>query len=571
MAAKVEATKVQVEKTHDKMDALLRSVEKMQACIDVNTRAVERMEERIQVLEAKPSLAACKSDIMTSVANAINSNALADLKQDVGSLRATLLTLAVAPGGSVAGDSPLKGLMSQPGFSALMTPSSAAKPDGGVADAASERGSVSTGAGGADSSSQTTLPKAPAGLPNARIFRKLQASGASSASSSPAAAGALAAAPDSVAPVSGASTSSSSYPGGTATSSHGMPGALAGSALPTALSAVSPAPTSQATLPLSGPSVSGGGAKADVPACREPASGRAPEVVSGGNGALDAAGVGGSSAAAGVPGQGGRCPDSIKLPTALEEHLKANGVQVQDPQNGWISGSEGPGMVVAAPGVGGGDGEGADGQQQASSQGSPVASQQQLGDGGQGGGHPPYSASFKEVMAIVQAGKTPPDVVKVDDSPLAAPSLATAGPPPDDAPKPRAKPWERNFSGSKPLTTPHAPAGSVGGDDASRVPAAVAALQDHAGLLPASHHDAFPPASPGAPSTAMAASATRVNSNLDVPADEGGPLAEGAAIRALPVCASPFEPGAGGKGVQLADFAAAGAAVPGFNIAQEPA
>lgn len=122
MAAKVEATRANVEKTHDKMDVLLRSVEKMQACIDVNTRTVERMEERIQVLEAKPSLAACKSDIMGSVAAAINNNALAELKQDVGSLRATLVTLAVAPGGAVAGDSPLKGLISQPGFSALSTP-----------------------------------------------------------------------------------------------------------------------------------------------------------------------------------------------------------------------------------------------------------------------------------------------------------------------------------------------------------------------------------------------------------------------------------------------------------------
>ena len=243
----------------------------------------------------------------------------------------------------------------------------------------------------------------------------------------------------------------------------------------------------------------------------------------------------------------------MKLPTALEEHLRANGVKVQDPETAWGSGGQGLGVEVAAPGVGVGGDEGNEGRQQASSRDSPMLSQpQHQGEGGQGPGHsqgqPPYSASFKEVMAMVQAGKVPPDVVKVDDSPIATPSWATAGAPQEDSPKPRAKPWERNFSGIKPPMTPHAPNGSVGGGDARLVPAAVAAPHDHGGFPLTSQAE-------GAPFAAMLASTTRVNSNLDVAADAAGPLAEGFGIRALPVAASPFEPGVGGMGLQLTDFA----------------
>ena len=122
----------------------------------------------------------------------------------------------------------------------------------------------------------------------------------------------------------------------------------------------------------------------------------------------------------------------------------------------------------------------------------------------------PYSGSFKEVMAMVQAGKMPPDVVDVDDSPLTTPSMATGGAPNADAPKPRAKPWERNLSGNKAPVAPLAPNGyAMGGGGPEGVEG-----QLGKGRL-----------------------------------EDSSPLAGG--IRALPVSASPFEPGVSGGGMVL--------------------
>ena len=152
-----------------------------QASLDANTRAMERMEDRMRVLEAKPSLEACKAEIMSSVASAINSNALSEVRHDVSALRSTILALASSSApSSVAGDSPDKGLLHPPGLAALSAPISAAKFEGGGKTESGARGG-----GGEPVPEPTSLPKAPAGLPNARIFRKLQASTTSGSSSSP--------------------------------------------------------------------------------------------------------------------------------------------------------------------------------------------------------------------------------------------------------------------------------------------------------------------------------------------------------------------------------------------------
>ena len=111
---------------------------------------------------------------------------------------------------------------------------------------------------------------------------------------------------------------------------------------------------------------------------------------------------------------------------------------------------------------------------------------------------------------MLQAGKTPSDVVDVDDSPLTSPSMATGGPPPADAPRPRAKPWERNLSGNKAQVAPLAPNGyAMGGGGLEGVEG-----QLGKGSL-----------------------------------EDSSPLAGG--IRALPVSASPFKPGVSGGGMVL--------------------
>lgn len=82
---------MKVEKTHDKLDALLRSLEKVQAAVDVNTRAVERLDDRVRALEMKPSLDTCKAEILSSVTSSLNATGENDMLNAQRSVAVILL------------------------------------------------------------------------------------------------------------------------------------------------------------------------------------------------------------------------------------------------------------------------------------------------------------------------------------------------------------------------------------------------------------------------------------------------------------------------------------------------
>ena len=56
------------------------------------------MEDRLRALESKPSVDSCKAEILNACHTAINQNSMAELRNDISSLRGALLSLAASTG-----------------------------------------------------------------------------------------------------------------------------------------------------------------------------------------------------------------------------------------------------------------------------------------------------------------------------------------------------------------------------------------------------------------------------------------------------------------------------------------
>jgi hypothetical protein len=122
------------------------------------TRSVDQLSNRVEKLESRPSGAEIKADVMAGVNAAMATQAMSDLKADLASLK-TIMSATVVPGTPLHAGA--AGHRSEPGTPAAAT------------------------AGG---SSTPAAP--PPGLPNARVFRKLNTSaGVTAAPSSSAAEG----------------------------------------------------------------------------------------------------------------------------------------------------------------------------------------------------------------------------------------------------------------------------------------------------------------------------------------------------------------------------------------------
>jgi hypothetical protein len=176
---------VKVDKLNGQVDTMTRAVEKMQASVEVNTRALERIDERLRALEAKPSLEACKAEILNSCHSAINQHAMTELKHDLAALRGAVLTLAAnnsltVNSSSLAG-TPLKDPFSETHALNVSTLLASTSGDGEITKHVAAAAAAAAADDGTKHQPHDTSQKPPPGLPNARIFRKLKTAGSSGA------------------------------------------------------------------------------------------------------------------------------------------------------------------------------------------------------------------------------------------------------------------------------------------------------------------------------------------------------------------------------------------------------
>jgi hypothetical protein len=117
------------------------------------TRSVDHLSNRVEKLESRPSGAEIKADVMAGVNAAMATQAMSDLKADLASLK-TIMSATVVPG----------------------TPLHA-----GAAGQRSEPGTPAAAAAAATAGGSSTPAAPPPGLPNARVFRKLNTSAGATA------------------------------------------------------------------------------------------------------------------------------------------------------------------------------------------------------------------------------------------------------------------------------------------------------------------------------------------------------------------------------------------------------
>eukprot|EP00802_Teleaulax_amphioxeia_P005354 Tamp_05358.p1 GENE.Tamp_05358~~Tamp_05358.p1 ORF type:complete len:367 (+),score=58.42 Tamp_05358:1143-2243(+) len=350
------------------------------------------------------------SGVSQSVSTAINHHTLSEVKQEMAVIR----RMMDGKGGS------------QSAQIAQAQTTQVASPAGTAAAERQEPQSQGT---------EQKVEKAPAGLPNARIFRKLNASAAPSAATA-----------STAAPTNNSHASSSSVP------------------------AANPSPPASAaplvaSAPLAASSVDSGAHKVEesMPGQEISASSSPP-----------AAGSTLHQSREALVGRADEAGDgATPLPPVLKQHLEAAGVKVSTPLPG-LESRQAPaaadGSLPLVPGAAAGatpeascieanehanapeaesSGSLTDTHSGATCQKKQAASQSTLQTPeGHVRGAPqeqaPYSASFKEVMGMVREGKVPPDVATIDDTPVS--NASQPAPLPPDSRKPRAKPLDIHCS-----------------------------------------------------------------------------------------------------------------------------